>query len=231
MTGTWINMGTVLAGGTLGLVVGNRLPSRAKEGAALGVGLATVVLGTRLALGTENVLVLMLAVILGGAGGAALRLGERLVSATRAAERLFQGRPLAEGFLTASLLFCVGPMTVVGSIQDGLHGDWSLLAAKSVLDGISALTLAATLGPGVLLSLAVILVYQGGLTLLARLWGASLAGVGPTAPWLVELSAAGGAVVLLLGIDLLKLRRVSAADFLPSLPLAAFFAWVLRFLR
>jgi len=226
MIGTWVNMGTVLAGGLAGWALGARVPSRVRDGAAIGVGLATVVLGLRLALGTQDLLVLMLSVILGGAVGAAIRLGERIENGSKRVARLFPGRPLTEGFLTASLLFCVGPMTLLGAIQDGLYGDWSLLAAKSVLDGISALTLAATLGPGVLLSLAVILVYQGGLTWAAVLLSSHLAGFSPQAPAAVELSAAGGAVVLALGIGLLRLRDLRAADLLPALVLAPLLAWL-----
>lgn len=219
-------MGTVLAGGLVGWALGARVPSRVREGATVGVGLATVVLGLRLALGTGDVLILMVSVILGGAVGAALRLGERLERETQRVEGLFRGRPLAEGFLAASLLFCVGPMAFLGAIQDGLHGDWSLLAAKSVLDGISALTLAAALGPGVLLSLAVIFVYQGGLTWGAMLLSSQLAGLSADAPAVVELSAAGGAVVLVLGISLLRLRDLKAADLLPALVLAPILAWL-----
>lgn len=198
-------------------------------GATIGVGLATVVLGLRLALGTGNVLVLMVSVILGGAVGAAIRLGERIERGTQRVGRLFRGRPLGEGFLAASLLFCVGPMALLGAIQDGLYGDWSLLAAKSILDGISSLTLAAALGPGVLLSLVVILVYQGGLTVAASLLSSHLAGFSPDAPAAVELSAAG-AVVLALGITLLRLREFKVADLLPALVLAPLLAWVVSVL-
>lgn len=226
MIGTWVNMGTVLAGGLAGWALGARVPSRVRDAATIGVGLATVVLGLRLALGTGDVLVLMLSVILGGAAGAAIRLGERIEQGTQRLERLFRGRPLGEGFLAASLLFCVGPMALLGAIQDGLYGDWSLLAAKSILDGVSALTLAAALGPGVLLSLAVILVYQGGLTWGAALLSSQLTGFSPNAPLAVELSAAGGAVVLALGISLLRLRELKAADFLPALILAPLLAWI-----
>lgn len=230
MVGTWVNMGTVLAGGLLGWALGARVPARVRDGAAVGVGLATVVLGLRLALGTGNVLVLMLSVILGGAIGAAMRLGERIERGTQRVERLFRGRPLGEGFLAASLLFCVGPMALLGAIQDGLYGDWSLLAAKSILDGISALTLAAALGPGVLLSLGVILVYQGGVTCAAALLSAHLAGFSADTPVTVELSAAGGAVVLALGIALLRLREMKAADLLPALVLAPALAWIVSLL-
>ncbi len=230
MTGTWINVGTVLAGGLVGWGLGARVPARVREGATVGVGLATVVLGLRLALETQNVVVLLLAVILGGALGSWARLGERIEHLTGRAEGLFRGRPVGEGWLTASLLFCVGPMALLGALQDGLYGDWSLLAAKSILDGISALTLAAALGPGVLLSLGVILLYQGGITWAAALLSSHLAGLSPGTPAVVELSAAGGAVVLALGISLLRLRDLRAADFLPALALAPFLAWLLSHL-
>ncbi|MCX7750502.1 MAG: DUF554 domain-containing protein [Candidatus Bipolaricaulota bacterium] len=230
MIGTWVNMGTVLVGGLLGWALGARVPGRVRDGATIGVGLATVVLGLRLALGTGNVLVLLVSVIVGGAVGASLRLGERLEGLTRRVEALSRGRPLGEGFLAASLLFCLGPMTLLGAIQDGLYGDWSLLAAKAILDGISALTLAAALGPGVLLSLGVILVYQGGITWGAKLLSVQLVGFSAEAPAVVELSAAGGAVVLALGISLLRLRELRAADFLPALVLAPVLAWLVGFL-
>ncbi len=226
MIGTWVNMGTVLVGGLLGWALGARVPPRVREGAGIGVGLATVVLGLRLALGTGNVLVLMVSVIVGGALGSALRLGERIERGTGRVEKLFRGRPLGEGFLAASLLFCVGPMALLGAIRDGLYGDWSLLAAKAILDGVSALTLAAALGPGVLLSLGVIFLYQGGLTWGARLLSSQLVGFSAEAPAAVELSAAGGAVVLALGVSLLRLRDLRAADLLPALALAPLLAWL-----
>jgi len=221
-------MGTVLAGGTAGWFLGERLPVKVREAATVGVGLSTLVLGAKLALGSGNLLILMLSVILGGAVGAALRISERLEGLGLRVEKLFSGRPLAEGFLTASLLFCIGPMTLLGAIQDGLFGDWSLLAAKSILDGVSATALAAALGPGVLLSLAVILVYQGGLTLAAHLLATGLAGFSPDSPYAVELSAVGGAIILALGIGLLKLRDLRPADLLPALALAPLITWLFR---
>lgn len=219
-------MGAVLAGGTAGWLLGERLPARIREGATVGVGLATLALGVKLALTTQNTLVLMLSVILGGALGAAIRISDRLDRLSRRVEGRFSGRPLAQGFLTASLLFCVGPLTVLGAIQDGLFGDWSLLAAKSILDGVSATALAAALGPGVLLSLIVLLVYQGGITVAAHLLATGLASFSPDSPYVVELSAAGGAIIVALGIGLLKLRDLKPADFLPALALAPALAWL-----
>jgi hypothetical protein len=221
-------MGTVLVGGTAGWLLGERLPGRVREAATVGVGLATLVLGAKLALGTQNVLVLMLSVILGAAAGAALHLSEWIERGSRRVEAMFHGRPLAEGFLTASLLFCVGPMALLGAIQDGLVGDWSLLAAKSILDGVSATALAAALGPGVLLSLGVILVYQGGITLVARLLSASFSVLSASAPEVVELTAAGGAIVLALGFGILRVRDLRPLDLLPALLLAPLISWLFR---
>ena len=221
-------MGTVLAGGLAGWLLGERLPVRVREAATVGVGLATLVLGAKLALGTGNLLILMLSVILGGALGAVLCISARLEGLSVRVENLFSGRPLAEGFLTASLLFCIGPMTLLGAIQDGLFGDWSLLAAKSILDGVSATALAAALGPGVLLSLVVILVYQGGITLAAHFLATGLAGFSPDSPYAIELSAAGGAIILALGFGLLKLRDLRPADLLPALALAPLITWLFR---
>lgn len=187
-----------------------------------------MVLGARMALGTENLPAWMLAVILGGMLGSAIRISDRIASGSRRLERALRGRPVAEGFLTASLLFCVGPMALVGAIQDGALGDWSILAAKAILDGISALTLAAVLGPGVLLSLGVILVYQGGITLVARFAVSGAMTFTGQSPAVIELSAAGGTVVLALGISLLRLRDLKPADLLPALALAPLLAWLLR---
>ena len=131
------------------------------------------------------------------------------------------GGTLAQGFVAASLLFCVGPMTVLGSIQDGLRGDYQLLAVKAALDGFASIALASTLGAGVALSALTVLAVQGGLTLLA----------GFIAPWfspamLGELTAAGGAMVLMIGLSLLEIKRLPVANFLPALVVAPLLAWL-----
>ncbi len=221
-------MGTVLAGGTLGLLLGGRLPGGVREAATAGVGLVTLILGFRMALEAEDVLSLLLAVILGGILGSALRLAERLERGSRHVERWFRGYPLAEGFLTASLLFCVGPMTLLGALRDGMFGDWSLLGAKAILDGISSVALAAALGPGVLLSLIVLLVYQGGITLFGHLLATGMGALSAGSPGVVAFSAAGGAVIIALGFEILGWKRISAVDLLPALALAPLFSWLLR---
>ena len=223
MLGTWINMGTVLAGGLLGWALGERFPDGMRRAATASVGIVTLILGFKMALEGKQLLVLLLAVILGGILGTALGLSRRLEAGSRRMQELFRGYPVAQGFLTASLLFCVGPLSLLGAIRDGLFGDWSLLGAKAMLDGISAVALTAALGPGVLLSLGVILVYQGGVTLAARFLGS---GIATGSPPLDAFSAAGGAVIIALGLELLELKRIPAVDLLPALLLAPLLSWV-----
>jgi len=224
-------MGTVLAGGTLGLLVGERLPERVRKAATGSVGLVTLILGIRMSLETKDVLSLLLAVILGGVIGSALKLEERLERWSRRVERWFRGYPLAEGFLTASLLFCVGPMTLLGALRDGMFGDWSILGAKAILDGISSVALAAALGPGVLLSLGVLLVYQGGITLMGRILVTNLGTLSATSSELLAFSSAGGALIMALGFEILGWKRVSAVELLPALALAPLLSWLLGFIQ
>ncbi len=171
MTGTIINILTVLLGGMIGVVAGNRLPKRVQETVMAGLGLMTGVIGLSMALTSANVLIPLFSVLTGGIIGELLgieghlnRLGQWLED--RFGHRLGQGKvagwSVTRGFVTASLVFCIGPMTILGSIQDGLLGDYHLLAVKSMLDGFAAIPFAASLGPGVLLSAVSIGVIQGG---------------------------------------------------------------------
>ncbi len=129
---------------------------------------------------------------------------------------------IPQGFVTASLLFCVGPLALIGAIRDGLYGDWQLLGIKSVMDGISSIVLVAGLGPGVFFSALVILVYQGGISLAAR----SFSGVAISAssPLLAELDAVGGVILLAIALKLLDLRDLRAGNLLPALAFAPAFA-------
>ena len=155
-------------------------------------------------------------ILIGGIVGATLRIDRRLSSFGDALQRRFarEGREstVSEAFVTASIVFCVGPLTFLGAIQNGLSGDATLLVIKSVLDGFTAIALAATLGWGVLLTIVVILVYQGGLALGA----AVLAGVLSDLQ-LREMSAVGGLLLLGVGLKLLSIRDVKVADYLPAI--------------
>lgn len=226
MLGTLLNTGTVVAGGTLGTVLGDRLPERVRTILLQGMGLAVVALGIRDALRTQNFLVLIGSVALGGLIGEALRLQqglERLGSWLQ--ERVGRGAAagsggaFARGFVTASLIFCVGPMTIVGSFQDGLRGDYSTLAVKSLLDGVTGMALAASLGVGVAFSALFVLAYQGLLTLGAGLLQHALSG-----PVLEEMTAAGGLLILGIGLGMLEVKSLRVANLLPALAVAPLLA-------
>lgn len=166
MKGTLVNAGTVLLGGSTGLLVGQRLPDRVRETVFAGIGLFTLVLGTRMALRTENVLILLGSTLLGALIGELVGIQKSLDSVGSRLQRHFptaSGR-FGEASVTSSLVFCVGPMTVVGAIQDGLSGNIELLVTKSMLDGFASFAFAASLGVGVMFSIVTILIFQGSLT-------------------------------------------------------------------
>jgi hypothetical protein len=236
MTGTWINIGTVLVGGSLGLLFGPRLPERVRQTVVAGLGLFTLAVGVELylegvAVEGERVVIPLVSILAGGILGEWWRVEERLQNLGGWLEARFVGRSgedqaenrFIRGFLTASLLFCVGPMTILGSIQDGLTGEYELLAIKSVLDGFASLALASTFGVGVLFSIVVVLVYQGGISLAAA--GAQTF-FDPV--MLAELTVVGG--ILLLGLavsSLLELKKIRVGNLLPALLLAPLLAWLL----
>lgn len=215
--GTAINVLAVLAGGGIGTLAGARLPEGMRSTAMQAIGIVTLLVGVSHFLEVDNVLVPLLSVILGLAVGELMdvdgllrRLGDRL-------ERRFSKgeSPVSRAFVTTSLLFCVGPLTVIGSLQDGLNGDYSLLALKSALDFIAALAFASVLGWGVLLSGGTVLVVQGSLTL-----GASFLDAVITGPMISSTTATGGILIFGLGLGLLDLKEVRVANMLPALLVA-----------
>jgi len=221
MTGTVINVLTVVAGGTLGTLLGERLPSRIRHIVMQGVGLVTLAVGMSMAITTENFLLVLLSIVIGGILGEWWRLEERLDEAGKWLEAKASRFPFlargdfTKGFVTASLVFCVGPMTILGSFQDGLSGDYTLLAIKSVLDGFSALAFAASMGMGATFSAITVLVYQGILTVGASLFQNIL-----TDAMITEMTATGGVIILGIGLLLLEIKRVRVASFLPALAIA-----------
>jgi uncharacterized membrane protein YqgA involved in biofilm formation len=228
--GTVVNVLTVMAGTGIGLVARGRLPERFRATVLSGVGLLTLVIGIQEATRTRNIVFPLVALILGGIVGEALRIEERLEGAGERIRRRFEGRrdgdadgdgarptPFVEGFVAASLLFCVGPLTVLGSIKDGLGGPdhAQLLFVKAALDGLVASVFASTLGWGVGFSVLTIVVVQGSLTI-----GAGAADRVLTARMIDEMTAAGGVMILGIGLRLLDVKRVPVASFLPALVVA-----------
>ncbi len=232
MIGTFLNIATVLLGGVIGLTLGARIPDKLKATVISGMGLFTVAMGLQMFLNTENPLIVLGALLIGILLGEWWRIEDGLQNLGRFLEQRFSkegeagSNRFVRGFLTASLLFCVGPLTILGSIQDGLTGDYNLLAVKSVLDGFAAMAFASTLGVGVLFSTIVILVYQGGISLLAAQLDAIV-----TPSMMNELTATGGVILMGLGISsLLEIKKIRVGNFLPALAIAPLIVWILSLL-
>jgi uncharacterized membrane protein YqgA involved in biofilm formation len=238
LAGTLLNALAVLVGGTIGMLVGSRMPQRIQQTLTDGLGLFTLAIAFALALqllmnrsapaGTD--LIVLASLLVGGAIGELLHLTERVEGlGDWFQSRLARGDApsrISEGFVTASLVFCVGPLTILGSIQNGLTGDLQLLAVKSVLDGFAAIAFAAALGAGVYLSIATILVVQGGLATLAWLFGANIDPVAVSAA-----SAVGGVILLGVGFRLLEIKRIRVISMLPALVLAPLLVLIVSPLR
>jgi uncharacterized membrane protein YqgA involved in biofilm formation len=221
--GTVVNVLTVLAGTVTGVLLGKRLPERMRTAVLQVVGLVTLVIGGRDAFGTRNVVFPLVALILGAAIGTALRIEDRLETLGEAVRRRFEGRAdqddsrFVEGFVAASLLFCVGPLTILGSIRDGLGGPdhAQLLLVKAALDGTVAVAFASTMGWGVGFSALTVIAVQGTLTLAAGVADRVL-----TERMIIEMTAAGGVMVMAIGLRLLDIKKVPVGNFLPALVLA-----------
>lgn len=229
MTGTLLNIATVIAGSVIGLMFGSRIPAKLKETVIAGMGLFTVAMGLQMFLNTENPLIVLGALLIGTLLGEWWRIEDGLHRLGEILEKRFSreeddgANKFVRGFLTASLLFCVGPMTILGSIQDGLTGDYNLLAVKSVLDGFASIAFASTLGIGVAFSSLIILVYQGGISLLAGQLNAIV-----NASMMNELTAAGGVLLMGVGIsNLLEIKKIRVGNMLPALLVAPLIVWVL----
>lgn len=229
MTGTFLNIATVILGSILGLIFGARIPDKLKSTVIAGMGLFTAAMGLQMFLNTENPLIVLGALLIGTLLGEWWRIEDGLHRLGEFLEQRFSreeddgSNRFVRGFLTASLLFCVGPMTILGSIQDGLTGDYNLLAVKSVLDGFASIAFASTLGIGVAFSAIIILVYQGGISLLAGQLDAIV-----TPSMMNELTATGGVILIGLALSsLLEIKKIRVGNMLPGLAVAPLIVWVI----
>jgi len=221
MTGTFINVATILVGTLIGSLIGGRLPDRIHQRVLFGLGMVTLILGIDNGLAWRDdesgrvLLSVMGGVLLGGIAGELLRIEDRLAALGDRLQARFSGggtSTVSEAFFTATLLFCVGPLTVLGSIEDGLRGDYDLLATKALLDGFASIALAAALGPGVALAAVSVLVIQGGITLGAGLFEDILVGEP-----LAALTSAGGVLIIGISLKLLDIKDVRVGNYLPAL--------------
>ncbi len=233
--GTLLNVAAVLVGGTIGTLLGDRLPARVRDVVTDGLGLVTLMVGGLNAAAVLDptledevtrgvpLLVVLASVVIGGVIGSALRLESRLEGlGSTLQRRLARGQSTAEnrrrfieGYVSASLVFCVGPLTVLGSLQDGIGNGIELLALKSVLDGFAALAFAASLGWGVVASALTVLVFQGTLTVVGAVMGEVM-----TDGQVAALTATGGVLLLGVGLRLLRVKPLPVADLLPALLVA-----------
>jgi hypothetical protein len=224
VTGTILNGITVVIGGTLGALLGARLPEKMRETVMHGLGLMTMVIGVQMAIGTRNILIVLASILVGGIVGEMLGIQARLDAiGKRLEERFARGQKagtFTRGFVTASLVFCVGPMTILGSIQDGLLGDYSLLAIKSMLDGFAGLAFASTLGIGVAFSALTVFVVQGAISVAAMWFGSALGSVARDTPWVIEMTATGGVLIMGISLILLELKQVRVGNLLPAIFIA-----------
>lgn len=234
MTGTILNTITVLIGAAIGVALGSRFPERMRQTVMAALGIMTLIVGVSMAI-PGNALIVLFSLLIGGIAGELLDVDSKLNGLGQWLEKRFsrggEAGNFTRGFVTASLVFCVGPMTILGSIQDGLAGDYRLLAIKSLLDMFTALAFASTLGIGVAFAALTVLIVQGGIAVLAMLVGTALGDVSAATPWIIQMTATGGAVIIGIALLLLEVKKVRVANFIPAILIAPLITVALEYFR
>ena len=230
MLGVAANVATVLIGSFIGLVFKKGISKKYTDAVMTGIGLCTVLIGIQGMLKGENVLVAIISMVLGAIIGTAVDIDKRLNGAGDfLSKKLKKGDgdkvSVAEGFVTASLLFCVGAMTIVGSLNSGLKGDHSMIYTKSLLDFFSSMMLSASLGIGVPFAALFVFVFQGGIVLLAGVLEPILSAVA-----IAEITCVGSLMIIALGLNLTGIAKFKVANYLPALLFAPIICYVFEFL-
>lgn len=257
MLAVFVNCAAIVAGSVIGLLFAKKIPQKITDAIQLACGLVSFVMGVQMAFKYQNVVYLALALILGGVVGTALDIDGKILKVGRFLERVFLKKPeaavptvsrastdssatesaaefsagkpqknFAYAFLNASVLFCVGAMAIVGSFKAGIEGDYSIIFLKSVLDGFIAIGFAAAMGVGTAFSALAIFVYQGALTLLAIFIHQYVSD-----SLLAEITGSGGALIVLIGINLMGLKKIKTANYLPAVLFSALFVLCEPFVR
>ena len=232
MIAVFVNCATVIIGSLIGILFSKKISSELSDIISVGAGIVTIVLGIQMAFSYENVIFLTFALIVGGIIGTKIDIDGKILSLGVLIERGLSKRrkgptvslahvstevtpeksPFSYAFLNASVLFCVGAMAILGSFQAGIHKDYSIIFTKSVLDGFMSIAFAAAMGIGTAFSALSIFVYQGLLTLLSHFVSPYVSDV-----MLSELTGVGGAIIVMIGINLLGLRKIKTANYLPAI--------------
>ena len=227
MLGTLVNSAAIVIGGAIGMLLKKGLPKKMADTLMIGLGLCTLYIGISGCLEGDNTLVLIVSMVIGTILGEAVDLDDKINRLGKFLERKFSGKTetettateiptqkvsLAEGFVTSSLLFCVGAMAIVGSLQSGLTGNHETLFAKSTIDGVAAIIFASTLGAGVMLSASLLFVYQGSITLLARFIEPFL-----TTSVIAEMNCVGNVIIIGVAMNMLGISKFKVMNFVPAI--------------
>lgn len=222
LSGTIVNVAAICAGALVGRYAGRFIPNRMRQTVMAGLGLTVVLIGLQLALKSKQPMIVIGSLILGGVLGELLRIEARLESFGLWLQGRFAGAGnIAEGFVAASLLYCVGAMAIMGALQDGFGGTPTILYAKAALDGVASIALASTLGIGVLFSALPVAIYQGGITVAADSAKSLL-----TETVVLEMNAVGGLLIAAIGLDLIGIKRLPVGNMLPAVFVAVGLVWM-----
>ena len=222
LKGTVVNIVAVILGCLAGRLIGGYLSTKLRQTMMVGLGLAVLLIGMQLALESKHIMIVVGALVSGGLIGEWVGIEKHLEAFGDRLQKRFSGESkIAEAFVTASLLYCVGAMAIMGALQDGLGGKPTILYAKAALDGVASVALTSTLGIGVLFSVIPLCLYQGGITLLAGSAKSIL-----TDSVVTEMNAVGGLLIIAIAIDLLGIKRLPVGNLLPSVFIAAGLLWV-----
>jgi len=221
LQGTFVNIAAIIAGCLVGRWAGRYLSARMRQTLMIGLGLAVLLIGLQLALQSQQIMIVIGGLIFGGLIGECLGIEKRLEEFGLHLQKRFSGMgKIAEGFVTASLLYCVGAMAIMGALQDGMGGEPTILYAKAALDGVASIALTSTLGIGVIFSVIPLLFYQGGITLIAELAQTIL-----TEPVITEMNAVGGLLIVAIAIDLMGIKRLPVGNLLPAVFVVVGLIW------
>ncbi|MGI6450814.1 MAG: DUF554 domain-containing protein [Desulfitobacteriia bacterium] len=218
MLGTTVNLLAIVFGGIAGILFGKAFPEKLKNTLIQGIGLTVIIIGLQMALKTNNVLIVIASLVVGGIIGETIDIEESLNNLGRLLEKKLSGGgegKFTKAFVTTSLIYCVGAMAIVGALEDGLNGNHSILFAKSALDGITAIIFASSMGVGVIFSAIPVFIYQGGIALFAGLLQGILSDL-----VVLEMSAVGGLLIFGIGINMLGIKEIKVGNLLPGIFIA-----------
>ncbi|ABY95364.1 MULTISPECIES: DUF554 domain-containing protein [Thermoanaerobacter] len=229
MLGTIVNSIAIIVGGTIGTLLKVGIPERFKNIVMQGVALSVMIIGISSGLQFNNLMVVIVSLVIGGIIGEALNIEEYLNKLGDTFQKKLSkdnSSTISKGFVTASLVYCIGAMAIVGALKDGLSGDHSILFAKSVLDGISSIIFASTFGLGVVFSAISVFLYQGSISL-----GASFLQGLLTKPVIDDMTAVGGVLIFAISLNMLEIKNIKVGNLLPAIFIPIFYQILLNIIK